>query len=162
MQKQHHSEPLEIKLQVSLTATELKKPHISRLVGGVQMHSGLVPHPCVVDKNLEGLYQEWGVIAPHQAPKPKAPVPEGKSSILAAKNSGDWVCGRNCWSSKWSLLKTPQTDSHLLGLTPSEFQHRGSSLKGTSGIEGETEVSGIKASWGHCPLSKPSPKKPAG
>ena len=36
----------------------------------------------------------------------------------------------------------------LLRLTPSELQHWGSSLKGTSGIQGETEVSGIKARAG--------------
>ena len=40
------------------------------------------------------------------------------------------------------------TGTHLLGLTPSELQHWGSSLKGTSGTQGGTEVTGIKAGAG--------------
>ena len=35
LQNSHHSEPSEIKLNESLTITELKKPHPSRLVGGM-------------------------------------------------------------------------------------------------------------------------------
>ena len=58
VQNNQHSETSEIELNGSLTTTELKKPHPSRLVGGVQMLDGLVPHPCVVDKNLGGLSQE--------------------------------------------------------------------------------------------------------
>ena len=34
----------------SLTNKELMKPHPLRLVEGVQMQTGLVSHPCVVDK----------------------------------------------------------------------------------------------------------------
>ena len=64
----------------------------------------------------------------------------------AAKNIRDWVGGRNYWSSKQFPLKNPYTD--LLRLTPSEIQHWGSSLKGTSGIQRRSEVSGIKASAG--------------
>ena len=44
-----------LQLDGILTTTELKKPHPSRLVGGAQMCSGLVPHPCVLDKNLGGI-----------------------------------------------------------------------------------------------------------
>ena len=47
--------------------------------------------------------------------------------------------------------------NHLLRLTPSELQQWVSTSKGTSGIEGETEVSGIKTSRGHCPVIKSSP-----
>ena len=36
IQNNHHSEPTKIKLNGSLTTTELKKPHPSRLVGGVK------------------------------------------------------------------------------------------------------------------------------
>ena len=46
---------------------------------------------------------------------------------------------------------------NLFRLTPSEFQHWGSSLKGTSSIQGGAEVSDIKASRGHCPFSKLPP-----
>ena len=38
--------------------------------------------------------------------------------------------------------------TNILRLTPSELQHWGSSLKGTSGIQGGTEVSDIKAEAG--------------
>ena len=43
IQNNHHSEPSDIKLNGSLTTTELKKPHPSRLVGGVETQNGLVP-----------------------------------------------------------------------------------------------------------------------
>ena len=46
--------------------------------------------------------------------------------------------GRNSWSPKQFSLKNPHMD--LLRLTPSEPQHWGSSLKSTSGIQGETEI----------------------
>ena len=36
-------------------------------VGRVETWNGLVPHPCAVDKNLEGISQEQGFPAPHQA-----------------------------------------------------------------------------------------------
>ena len=42
----------------SLTTMELKKPHPSKLVGGVEVWNGLVPHTRVVDKNLGGISQE--------------------------------------------------------------------------------------------------------
>ena len=54
----HHSELSEIELNGILTTTELKKPHPSKLVGGVQTWNRLVPHPCVVDKNSGGISQE--------------------------------------------------------------------------------------------------------
>ena len=69
--------------------------------------------------------------------------------------------------SQWENLLEPQVvplkeSTHKLTYsvsTPSELQHRSSSLKSSHGIWGETEVSGIKASRGHCPFSKPSPHR---
>ena len=88
--KLHHSEPTEIELNGSLTTTELKKPHPFRLAGGVQTRNGLVPHPCVVDKNLGGISQERGVPAPHQALSPGSQWQEYKSpQLLAAKTRGN-------------------------------------------------------------------------
>ena len=59
-----------------------------------------------------------------------------------------------------------------VSLTPSELERWGSSLKGTSGIQGRSEVSGIKVGAGgqkggrdHCSFSEPSPHRdtePAG
>ena len=54
---------------------ELKKPHPSRLVGGVEMQNRLVPHPRMVDKNSGGISQEQEVPATHQDPKTMVPVP---------------------------------------------------------------------------------------
>ena len=52
IENNHHSEPSENKLNERLATTELKKPHPSyRLVGGVELLNGLVPHPHVVYKN---------------------------------------------------------------------------------------------------------------
>ena len=55
-------------------------------------------------------------------------------------------------SSSWGT----HTRTHLLRLMPSEIQHWGGSLKGTSGTQGETEVSGIWASRGYCLFAEPS------
>ena len=54
-QNNHCSEPAEVELNGILTATELKKPHPSRLVGGAQTRNRLVPHPRVVDEVSGGL-----------------------------------------------------------------------------------------------------------
>ena len=75
IENNHHSEPSQIELNGSLTTTQLTKPHPSRLVGGMEMQNRLVPHPCVVDKNLGGISQERGGPIPHQAPQPRIPVP---------------------------------------------------------------------------------------
>ena len=45
-------------LNGNLTITELKKPQPSRLVGKSEMWNRLVLHPCVMDKNLGGMFQE--------------------------------------------------------------------------------------------------------
>ena len=43
LQNNHHAEQSEIEWNGSLTTTELKKPHPSRLVAGAQMLNGMVP-----------------------------------------------------------------------------------------------------------------------
>ena len=53
-------------------------------------------------------------------------------------------------SSSWGTY----TRIHLFRLIPSELQHQGGSLKGTSSIQGEIEVSGIRTSRGHCPFAE--------
>ena len=53
MQNNHHSEPAETELNGSLTTTELKTSHPSRLLGGAQAWNGLVPQPHVVEKIWE-------------------------------------------------------------------------------------------------------------
>ena len=106
-----------------------------------------------------------------RAPSPSFQCWEDRSLYpLAEKTSRDWVSGRNFWSPKQFHLKNPHMN--LLRLTPSDLQHQGSSLKGTSGIQGGTEVSGIKAGAGgsfltdrkvgrgHCPFLNPLPTKP--
>ena len=95
---------------------------------------------------------------------------EDKSpQLLAAETSRDWAGRRNFWSSKQFPLKNSHMDS--LRLILSELQHQDSSLKGTTGIQGGTEVSGIKAGAerqyspdrnvgkGYCPFSEPSPHR---
>ena len=56
-----------------LTTTKLKKPHPFRLVGWVQMWSGLVSHPHVVDKNLGGI--SWKSMSPTTTTGPQLRVP---------------------------------------------------------------------------------------
>ena len=88
IQNNHQSEPSEIKLRGSLTTMELKKPHPSRLVGGEQTRSELVPHPHEMGKNSGGISQEQAGPAPHQAPpSPGFQCPEGKTPQLLAKKS---------------------------------------------------------------------------
>ena len=66
------------------------------------------------------------------------------------------VSGRNFWSPTQFLLTHTQT--HLLRPTPSELQHWGSSLKGTSGTHGETGSVWHQGTH-NCPFSKPSPHR---
>ena len=60
LQNKYHSEPSEMELYGSPRTKELKKPHSSRWVGGmegVETKNGLVPNPCVVDikqKDISG------------------------------------------------------------------------------------------------------------
>ena len=85
---------------------------------------------------------------PHTRHPPPAPSPgfqcqEDKSPLLLAENtSGNLVGGRNIESQAAPLKELPH---RLTETTPSELQHWVSSLKGTSGIQGGTEVFGIKA-----------------
>ena len=41
--------------------------------------NGLVPHPCVVDKNSGGISQEQGISAPITAPIPELQCQQGKT-----------------------------------------------------------------------------------
>ena len=80
------------RLILSLTTTELKKPHPTRLVGGAHMQSRLVFHPHVVDKNSGGISWEQGVPAPHQGHSPSFQFQEDKSpQLLAAKTRGEEI-----------------------------------------------------------------------
>ena len=107
----------------------------------METQNRLIPHPCEVDKNLGGTSQEWGIPG-HPAGGSSARKINPHNFCLQ-KNSRDWVSGRNFSRPKQFLFKNPHMD--LLSLTPSELQHWGSCLKGTSSIRGGTEVSGIKA-----------------
>ena len=75
IQNNNHAGMSEIKLNRSLTTMELKKPHPSKPVGGVQMKKGLIPHLCVVDKHSGEISWEQGVPNPHQDLQPGVPVP---------------------------------------------------------------------------------------
>ena len=87
-------------------------------------------------KIQEGYLGHGEVPAPGQNPQPNVPV----LGRLSPHNSG---C-KTQWGLNWrkkllesqAVLKNPHMD--LLRLTSSELQHRGSGLKGTSGIQGET------------------------
>ena len=91
LQNNHHAEQSEIEWNGSLTTTELKKPHLSRLVGVTHTQSGLVPHPCVVDKNLGVTSWQQGVLGPCQTlPSLGFQFQEDKSpQLLAANTSRD-------------------------------------------------------------------------
>ena len=107
------------------------------------MQNRLVPHPCMWIKIREE-YLGNKESQPHtRAPQARVPVPGSKFPITCGcKNEqglGQW---KKFWSPKQFLLKNPHIA--LISLTSSELQHWGSSLKGTSGTQGETDVSGIK------------------
>ena len=65
------------------------------------MQNGLVPHPRVVDKNSGGISQEQGVLAPHQAPQPRVPVPGRYISTTSS-------CKIQLGLSQWKKLLEPQ------------------------------------------------------
>ena len=79
LQNNHHLEPSETELNGSLTTMELKKPHPYRLVGGVQMWDGQVPHPIWWIKIWKG-YLGSEKSPPHtRAPSPGFQCQEDKS-----------------------------------------------------------------------------------
>ena len=144
-----------MKLNGSLTTTELQKPHPSRLVGGAQTQNRLVPHPHV-DKNSRGTSQAWGVPAPHQEPQSRVPVPERRAPTTSGcKNQGGLSQQNKLLESQAVPLKEPK---HGLTQIHSKLQHWGNSLKAARGIQGGTEVAGIKARAG----GEPSPKQKGG
>ena len=68
---------------------------------------------------------------------------------------------KKLWDSQASPLKGPQLHPDLLRLTPFALQHRGSSLKGTSGTQRGTEVSGIRVrSWRKLPPRQKCRQRP--
>ena len=94
----HHSEPSEIEL----TTTELKKPHPSRLVEGEETRQGLVPHPHVVDKNLEGISSELGVPVLHQVPSQGFRCQEDKSPNFWLQKLAGTELGKITSGAPWS------------------------------------------------------------
>ena len=78
------------------------------------------------------------------------------SQLLDAKTSRDGALEEAAGALSSSSWRT-HTQTHLLRLSLSELQQWGGSSKGTSGIQGETEVSGIRASRGHCSFAELSP-----
>ena len=128
------------------------KQHPSRLtVGGVQMRNSLLSHSCVVDKTSGGISREWGV--------PGLPTQGSSARNVSPHN---FCCTDQQGLSQWNKLLEPQevplkkthTWTDLLRLTPSGLRHRRGGLRGTSGMLGEAEGSGIKVSRGHCPFSR--------
>ena len=152
LQNNHHSELSEIELNESLITIELKKAHPSRLVKGMEKWNRLVPHTHVVDKNSGRKTQE--------RERGRQGLCIRLSSISGPPSLGFQCQEDNFWLQKpmeiefveettrfpSSLLNGPHMD--LLRLAHSELQHWGSSLKGTSGIQGGTEVSGVKVGAG--------------
>ena len=150
-----------IELYASLTAKELKKPHSSRWVGGVEIWSGLAPHPRVMDKNRDGHLGSQG----SQCQEDTSP------QLLAVKTVGVVLVGETLGFSGVSSWQHPCHPLHkdILRLVPCGPLHWGSTLKGTSGIQGGPEVSGIRAGArgqlfpdrtadsGHCACSEPFP-----
>ena len=106
-----------------------------------------------VDKNSGGMSWEGRVPYPHQAPSARKISPyhfwQRKPVGIELVEKAAGALSRSSWGT--------HTQTHLLRLAPSELQHQGGNLKGTSGVQGETEVSGIKESRGHCPFAEPSP-----
>ena len=137
--------------------TELKKPHASRLLGGVETCNRLIPQPRMVYKNLGG-YLRSEESEHHSRFLIQCSVPGRLTPITSGcKNKLGFSQWENCWSPRQFLLKNLHIC--LVRLTPCGLQHWDSSLKGTHAIQGGTEVSGIKASRGHCPFSEPSPHR---
>ena len=98
------------------------------------------------------------------SPRP-IPVPPDQDSS-ARKIKVPTTSGCKNWKGlgQWKEWLVPQAvplkePTHRLTYWDSELQHRRSSLKDTNGIQGESEVSGIKASRDHCPFAKPSPNR---
>ena len=118
---------------------KLRKPYQSRLLGGTETWNGLVPQPRVVDEKFR--MSILGVSTPSPT---SDPLVQGSS---ARKINPHNFCCKNQWvtlsqckklmESQAVPLKNPHTD--LLRFNPSEFQHQGRSLKGTSGI--------LRGSW---------------
>ena len=96
-----------------------------------------------------------------RSPSPTPGPPAQDSSARKISPHNFWLqkpVGIESVEETAGFLSIPNKDMHtdLLRLTPCDLQQWDSSLKGTSGMEGETEVSGIMVNRGHCPFVKPS------
>ena len=75
-----------------MMTVELKKSHLSRLVGEAETQNGLVPHPHVVDKDSRGVSWEQGVPDPYHAPQPRVPVPGRLVPITSGCKNQQGLC----------------------------------------------------------------------
>ena len=127
---------------------ELKKSQPSRLVGGAERQKGGSHIHVWWIKFLEGYFGIKESQTHTRPPRPGFQCQEDKSIWILAAKTLAWIGRRKYWTPKKSLLKNPHTDLLFLRFTLSELQHRGSSLKGTNGMQGGTEVSAIKVRAG--------------
>ena len=110
------------------------------------MWKGLRPHPCMVDKNSGDILRA-GSPSPAQGPPAQASSARKISlhNFWLQKPGGielvEETSGVPCSISERNHTRTYSD-------TPSELQCQGRGLKGTSGIQGRTEMSGIKARTG--------------
>ena len=104
-----------------------------------------VPNPCVVD------IKWWDILGARDSnPTPNHPAQGSNARNISLHNfwlQNQWGLGQ--WK-KWqnsqaSPIKGLTVHMDLLRLTPSGLQNQGSSLMGTTGIQGGTEVSGKRA-----------------
>ena len=141
---------------------ELRKPYPSSLLGRAQRWNRLVMHPL-----MHMLWiKVWERHLRSEEFQPNTRPPAQRSSARKISPHNFWLqkpvgieSVEETSGAPSSFFYRAHSWTHLLRLPPSELQHQGSSLKSTSGIQQETEVSGIKVSRGHCPFSIPSPQR---
>ena len=140
----HHSEPSEIRIEKKSDIYEIKETTSVQNGRWDTDMEWAGPSPTCGGKKFRKDILGARSHSPTPGPPPlRFQCQEDKSpQLLATKPSRYWVSGRNFWSPKQFLLKNPHMD--LLRLIPFELLHQGSSLKGTSGIRGVIEVSGMK------------------
>ena len=98
--------------------------------------------------------KKQGAQPPHQDPQLRVPVP-GIEVPITSHCKNQWglrLRKTGSWSPRLFILKDLCRD--LLRLTFSEFEHWGSSLKGTREIGGRAELSGIKERAGGTAFSQ--------
>ena len=99
-------------------------------IRGAETWDRLVPDPRMVDKNLGGRAWEQGVSARHQGSSARKISSLNfrlqKPARIESVEEADGAISSYSWGT--------HTQTHLLRLTPSKFQHQGDSFKGTGGI----------------------------